>query len=89
MHLYNILLMFFDDHQPKVDEFIIRERPQVVLTPDPRKRKKIQFETVYARLRNELAHKRVNVDVVNTKTEMKNHLGELIALTKRAIELHS
>jgi len=46
------------------------------------------METVYTRLRNELAHKRAGVNIDNTKAEMANRLGGLIALTKRAIELH-
>jgi len=88
MHLYNILLMLFDDKQSKVDKFIQKENRSVPLTPDPRP-KKNGTETLYTRLRNELAHKRTGVNLENTKAAMKKNLGELIALTKRAIELHS
>ncbi len=45
------------------------------------------METVYTRLRNELAHTRPGVSLHNTKTEMASRVGELVALTKRAIEL--
>ncbi len=45
------------------------------------------METVYTRLRNELAHQRAGVNLDNTKAEMSNRLSRLIALTKRAIEL--
>jgi hypothetical protein len=88
MHLYNILLMLFDDKQGKVDEFIVAEEPTVPLTPDPRPKRSKSMETVYTRLRNELGHKREGVNLDNTKSEMANRLGGLIELTKRAIELH-
>ena len=87
MHLYHILLMLFDDDQPKVDKFILDEDPNVPLTPDPRPNRKTK-ETIYTRLRNEFGHKRVGVNLDNTKAEMANRLGGLITLTKRAIELH-
>jgi len=46
------------------------------------------LDAIYTRLRNELAHTRLGVDLHNTKAEMATRLGGLIALTKRAIELH-
>jgi hypothetical protein len=85
MHLYNILLMLFDDSQACVDEFILRENPGVLLTPDPRPNR-TKNETVYTRLRNQFAHKR-GADLDQTKAEMKNCLSGLVALTKRTIEL--
>jgi hypothetical protein len=45
-------------------------------------------ETVYTRLRNEMGHKRAGVNIANTKAEMANRVGGLVALTRRAIELH-
>jgi hypothetical protein len=86
MHLYHILMMLFIDSQAAVDNFICREEPSVPLTPDPRPNQS-RTETVYTRLRNELSHQRAGVDLDNTKAEMANRLGGLIALTKRAIEL--
>jgi hypothetical protein len=87
MHLYNILLMIFRDDQRRVDDFIRNEKPSVPQTPRPDKPR--VFETVYSRLRNELGHHRKGVDLAQTKKEMTARLGELIALTKRAIELYS
>jgi hypothetical protein len=91
MHLYNLMLMFFDDSRPgaqaRLDEFIRREEPGVTSTPDPRRPR--VHETVYTRLRNEFAHKRPGVNLDDTKAAMKRNLGSLIALTKRAIESHS
>lgn len=88
MHLYHILLMLSNDSQRDVDAFILAEDPAVPQTQHPRKEPGV-METVYTRLRNELAHKRIGVNLHNTKAEMANRLGELIAITKRAIELHS
>lgn len=88
MHLYNILLMLYDDKQQDVDAFIIREDPAVPQTPFLHRGRR-RMETIYKRLRNELAHKRAGVNLDNTKAEMANRVGGLIALTKRAIELHS
>jgi hypothetical protein len=90
MHLYNILLMFFDDDQRRaqrrLDDFIRTQCPGVPQTPHP-------FydgvnETVYTRLRNELGHHRKD-SLDETKAEMAKRLGELIALTKQAIESRS
>jgi hypothetical protein len=89
MHLYNILLMLLGDDQAKVDKFVLDEDPSVPLTPDPRPNHQWKMETVYTRLRNELGHNRPGVNLDVTKAEMAKHLGGLIALTKRAIELHS
>jgi hypothetical protein len=43
---------------------------------------------VYTRLHNELGHKRQNMNQDATKTEMKVHVGGLVELVKRVIELH-
>ena len=89
MHLYHILLMLFNDCQAKVDAFILDADPAVPQTPRPPEAPRAGvMETVYTRLRNELAHRRTGVNLDNTKIEMANRLGGLIALTKRAIELH-
>jgi hypothetical protein len=87
MHLYHILLMIYNDNQKDVDAFIISEDPAVPQSQHPLKKPGLT-ETVYTRLRNELAHKRAGVNLDNTKSEMASRLGGLIALTKRAIELH-
>jgi len=89
MILYNILLMLFDDSQPKVDAFIRGQDPNVPLTPDPRPNHQSRLETVYTRLRNELGHKRSGVSLDRTKEEMTKRANDLANLTKHAIELHS
>ena len=94
MHLYNILLMLFDDEQAGVEEFIFEQEPGVQWKqrPEvkrPKRRKPLKRETVYTRLRNELGHKRPDVNLDDTKAEMTKCLSELRTLTKRAIKLHS
>jgi hypothetical protein len=90
MHLYNILLMLFDDEQAGVDDFIIKQNPDVTKKQRPKfkppRRRSLKVETVYTRLRNELGHKREGVNVDDTKAEMTKRLHELRELTKRAIE---
>jgi hypothetical protein len=90
MHLYNILLMLFGDNQTDVDKFILQQNPNVRMTPHPdQQRFKNRVETVHTRLRNEFGHPRQGVNLEDTKAEIKRQLGEMIALTKRAIESHS
>jgi hypothetical protein len=86
MHLYNILLMLFKDEQV-VNRFIVGQEPAVAQTPSPCNLN--VSETVYTRLRNDFAHPRTGDDLQCTKTKMRSHLGHLMALTKRAIELHA
>jgi hypothetical protein len=87
MHLYNILLMLYNDSQAQVDKFIVDEDKTVPQTQHPKKAAGT-METIYTRLRNEFAHRRPGVDINVTKEEMTNHLGGLVTLTKRAIELN-
>lgn len=87
VHIYNILLMLFNNSFHDVDAFILSEDHAVPQTPEPRPGSRV-METVYTRLRHELGHARAHANLDKTKAEMTNRLGGLIALTKRAIELH-
>lgn len=88
VHLYHILLMLLGDSQAAVDRFIVSEDPAIPQTQyrHPKKAKSV-LETIYTRLRNELAHRRAGVNLEDTKAEMASRLPGLIALTKRAIEM--
>ena len=77
--------MIHADNQEAVDAFIFSAEPKVPRTKSPIKS---SMETVYTRLRNELAHRRVGTNIESTKSEMTARLNDLIALTKRAIELY-
>jgi hypothetical protein len=87
MHHYNILLMLYNDLQRDVDVFVVGEEPAVPQTQHPMRPAGV-METIYTRLRNELAHQRAGVNLDDTKREMANRVGNLRKLTKRAIELH-
>ena len=86
MHLYSLLLRFFEDEQAKVDEFIRSQDSAVPQSPDPRPGRRNR-ETVYTRLRNEFAHRRSDVNMQETTAEMEQHVGGLIGLVKQAIAL--
>lgn len=86
MHLYSLLLRFFEDEQSKVDDFIRSQDSAVPQLPDPRPGRS-NMETVYTRLRNEFAHKRSDVNMQETKAQMEQHVGGLMGLAKQAIAL--
>lgn len=88
MHLYNVLMMFFDDKQWKVNAFITTYVPGVAQTANPMypSQSKQPTESLYTRLRNEFAHKRAGVNLEATKNEMAAHVSGLADSVKRAIE---
>ncbi|RFC39359.1 MAG: hypothetical protein DID89_2727547978 [Candidatus Nitrotoga sp. CP45] len=88
MHLYAILLIFFNDRQKEVDGFTVSIEPSVQQTRNPRSTQGT-LETVYTRLRNELAHKRKNAVPEITKLEMSKHLAGLRTIVQQAISQHS
>ena len=80
-----------EDSQRQVDMFIRREqpgRPPDTPVPLSKKRPKPIKETIYSRLRNEISHRRPGVDLQTTRSEIAAHVGGLLKLAKRAIELH-
>lgn len=89
MHLYNLLLMLFDDEQADVDAFILKKKP---LTPyDPTKpsknaNKPNTHETLFTRLRNEFAHVRKGANMADTKEGMARNWWALKEIVKFAIE---
>lgn len=84
MHLYSLLLRFFEDEQAKVDDFIRSQDWAVPQSPDPRPGHS-NMETIYTRLRNEFAQRRSDVNMQDTKAEIEQHVGGLIGLVKQAI----
>ena len=86
MHLYSLLLRFFEDEQAKVDDFIRSQDSAVPQSPDPRPGHSNR-ETVYTRLRNEFAHRRSDGNMQDPKVDMEQHVGGLIGLVKQAIAL--
>ncbi len=86
VHLYNLILLLCGDDQGKVDAFIRGAEPTVPQTQHPLKAHGV-METIYSRLRNELAHPRTGGDLDTIKGEMVTRLDGLRALTKQAIEV--
>lgn len=90
MCLYNILLLCTQEdgreEQPLVDEFIRDNEPGVEESQRPDKIKKKVMETVYTKLRNEIAHTRKNVRFEVTSKEIESKVNCLQSLTRRAIE---
>lgn len=83
VHLYRLLLELCGDSQGSVDQFILKAEPSILCTPSP-KHPNIS-ETLYTRLRNELAHRRQGVDVEATKNSMVQYVGGLRKIVRQAI----
>ncbi|OLP20063.1 hypothetical protein BST81_02150 [Leptolyngbya sp. 'hensonii'] len=85
MFLYSILLQIFGDKQKKVDKFIQSAQPDVK-TFKKLIRIREEIETIYTKLRNEIAHVRRGKTFEQTIEEVNQHLLSLRELTKKAIE---
>ena len=82
MLLYNLILQITGDSQKLVDETIKKYDPSVIVTITKRKlhgKIKEVEETIYTKLRNEIAHKR---DGVNKQEAIKNIKDNLPQFTK-------
>lgn len=80
--LYNLLLQMNDDKQTLVDSSILNIAPTCEQTKSPKDGKQ---ETVYTRLRNELGHKRKDVDYRRTKSEIGSKVVEFSDTVKKCI----
>ena len=89
MHLYNLLLMLFDDKQHKVDTFILKKKPQTpfdLTKPPMDPSKPYTRETLFTRFRNEFAHVRKGASMADTKEGMATNWWALKEIVKLAIE---
>lgn len=77
--LYALLLSEAGDSQPGVDRLIMEFDPNTQQTPSPKNGK---LETLYTRLRNELAHVRPTSNVFSTHKEIELHLQRFQWLVK-------
>ena len=77
--LYALLLSEAGDSQTEVDRLIVEFDPNTQQTPSPKNGK---LETLYTRLRNELAHVRVTSNVFSTHDEIELHLTRFQWLVK-------
>lgn len=86
--LYLILLTLNNDSQADVDKFIKIKDNRAKITEKPKQKnskKPQKTETIFTRLRNELAHKRDDVDTNNTLKEISENLNSLRQITREAI----
>ena len=80
--LYNLLLQISGDNQKKVDQVILAVDPNCEQSTSPNNNKP---ETLYTRLRNELAHKREGVRYTETKNSIEEKVDDLSLITKEII----
>jgi hypothetical protein len=83
MFLYNIILTLSRDKQAVVDGKILAVAPDTPRTTSPIKR--AAEETVYTRLRNEIAHNRVGAEFPTTSKEIRSWVKKLEKITKELI----
>lgn len=83
LSLYAMLSSIGRDNQQQIDELIRTEEPTVACSPSP---KGSQHETIFTRLRNELAHHREGVLVFATHEEIRLHVGRFEWLVRRILE---
>jgi hypothetical protein len=67
MFLYNLALQIHSDNQKILDESILQIEPSCIVSPSPRFDRD---ETIYTRLRNEVAHCRENTNIEATRNEI-------------------
>ena len=85
VYLYGILMRLFGDDFEAVDAFIRKAEPGVEQTPSKRPRAKPgEMETVYTRLRHELAHTR-NVPTDETRDGIETKVADLREVVWQAI----
>ena len=82
LSLYAMLSSYANDRQLEIDRLLREEEPTVASSPSPRNGKP---ETIFTRLRNELAHHRVGVSVFKTHEEITLHVGRFEWLVGRIL----
>lgn len=82
LSLYAMLSFVANDRQQDIDRLIRQEEPTVASSASP---KNGQPETIFTRLRNELAHHRDGVSVFKTHEEITLHVGRFEWLVGRIL----
>ncbi|KJR43776.1 hypothetical protein MCHI_000331 [Candidatus Magnetoovum chiemensis] len=85
MLLYLILSIVCGDNQDKVDECILKIKPNTPTRPKPRKSGKNPNETCYTRLRNEIGHNR-DAEINKTITDMGSRLEDFRDIVREIIK---
>ncbi len=81
--LYNLVLNMCGDKQANVDSEILRIEPDCEQHKSPNNGR---LETIYTKLRNELAHARVDAKFSGTKMEIESKVGRFSGIVKEIIE---
>ena len=84
MFLYNLILFMNKDDSFKVDRQIYQIDPKVEKTPIPDPRGKTKTETIFRRLRMEIAHGRKK-DLSRTRQEIEENVSHLQTIVREAI----
>lgn len=82
LSLYAIISSIAEDNQRKIDELIRNEEPTIANSPSP---KGSYLETIFTRLRNELAHQREGASVFGTHEEITIHVERFDWLVRRIL----
>ena len=80
--LYSLLLTIGNDHQSEVDKLILTIEPTTQQTLSPKTGKP---ETLYTRLRNQLAHDRQNATLFSTHEDIQLHLNRFEWIVKSIV----
>ena len=83
MLLYNAMLELRGDIQREVDASILSVDASIPVSPSPVK--KSENETLFTRLRNELAHHRPGSDLSRTSAEVRKVLPDFVRITRAVI----
>lgn len=83
MFLYNTLLTFSDDRQVETDKNILKIEPQTIVSSSPKMHDR--NETIYTRLRNEIAHNREETDFTKIIEQVSQHVAMLAKITRQFI----
>lgn len=89
MLLYNLMLRIVGDEQKLVDDIIKRIYPNVDVVKSKRKSRRgiiVVEETIFTKLRNEVAHTRDGVSKQDTINQIKNNLPKFIEIVKEVIQ---
>ena len=82
MFLYNILLALHGDKQANVDAYVLTEEPGTSQSSSPMGK---GTETIYTRLRNEVAHVRKGAVPEKTFNEIKANVSTFQSLVKKGV----
>lgn len=83
MILYLTMAILHGDNQANIDNFIIKIAPDTKLYDSPLS--KVKQETIYTKLRNEIAHHRNGVNIQSTITQIEDVLIDFADIVRRGI----